>query len=150
LNDVTAVLGNSYSNQGGWRRQHPYRFVWLYGCDTAGDTRWCEAFGVRETISPQEANAKPNRVQAFVGWNGTVPFPGRLDTEGWDGLQAMYANFFNAWTQGATLQTCIADASDPNLPWSLVQKFRWWHLWNNYRIVVNGYPGITRLGHGNP
>ena len=65
------MLGNNFGNPLNGTNAHPYRFVFLDGCQTA-DGNLCKAFGI-----PKISNMNTNdfllrglRYRAFLGWSG--------------------------------------------------------------------------------
>jgi hypothetical protein len=155
--DIQNALTNNVNTKYGPERQHPYRFVFLDACQTADDLFWANAFGILGPMTSLDVERNPYRVQAFVGFKGHSQAQGS-DSDWWD-YEATYLTFFNAWMNGLTLEACLktASSSDPippnnitlgfplgkkfGLPYSLVPGI------NDFRLVVYGYPWITRSGY---
>ncbi len=164
--DVEGALQNFFGTKNGPHRKNPYRFVFLDACDTADQTSWSRAFGIMDKITSDElANGSPP--QAFVGWVNESKGPETSD-EFYD-FASTYTLFYTAWVNGATLDSCIQEASSPNpfgdgsviLNFPLGQKYSWPFSWtwytnpnnnqstwaNDFHIRVYGYTGITRTGY---
>ena len=142
--DVAALLGNHLIiATNAISREHPYRFVFLDACNTASDLRWANAFGVLPNITSQQADAKPGRVQALLGWKTT---PGYPTPDGFYDKMLTEQRFFNAWMGQSDLITCINAAQDPNLTWPLGYRY----ILPNGKWNIYGYPWITRTGHQAP
>ncbi len=143
-------LGNGYSTSGGWHRQHPYRFVFLYACDTADNTGWSDAFGVFTDITSAQAQAKPNRVQAFVGWSSPTSRP--ISSTQWSDFGAMQNTFYMSWMQEYNLEDCIIFASDPKvqrfpMPINKLYLDPRDGVHKRMSLVVRGYSKITRSSY---
>jgi hypothetical protein len=150
----------------GPRRQHPYRFVFLDACDTADETLWSRAFGIMDKITSDQLGSG-SAPQAFVGWVNESKGPETSD-EFYD-FASTYTLFYTAWVNGATLDSCIQEASSSNpfgdgsviLNFPLGEKYSWPFSWtwytnpntgkstwaNDFHIRVYGYTGITRTGY---
>jgi hypothetical protein len=155
VSELEDALGNKdYSNAGGWPRNHAYRFVFFNSCLTAKQPFWARAFGIYDHITTDEADAKPDRVQAFLGFPTTVrrPWCGVEDYD-WYNVMAMFQGFFQLWMQGDgvySLQECVAYAKRPHQSWPLGYagmnlKTATYNPLTPTKIY--GYPGITRTGH---
>ena len=76
--------------------KHPYRFVFLDGCNTA-DGDWCVAFGVdRKKTSAAQFAQKGVEPQAFMGWvtiKVYIEGHGLFDPDHYN----FVVNFFNRW-----------------------------------------------------
>jgi hypothetical protein len=164
--DVGLRLQNFFNGTSPKGRKHPYRFVFLDACDTADQKFWSRAFGIMDTITSTDL-ANGAAPQAFVGWVNESKGPQSSDD--FEDFASTYAVFYNAWVNGATLDTCIqlASSHDPfgdgtillNFP--LGQKYSWplswtWYknpntgksLWaNDFHVRVIGYSGITRTSY---
>jgi len=169
--EVALGLGNYYVPRTGIQLAHPYRFVFLDGCETATSVLWPQAFGIPARITVTDLTSAPSvyfdHPQAFVGWRTKVPF---AQGQEWDDYGKTLELFFENWMLGYPLAQCIYVASDRNsldpvtgqklkrpLP---VEKNR--DLWANiggipqridylplsYGILkVFGYVGITANGY---
>ena len=79
------------------------------------------------------------------------------DTADWYDMGLMFVDFFEAWMQGYNLQVCIACASSEGSwwhPFRALGGYRvwlpqqdWWTWPQNFHLVYNGYPWITRDGY---
>jgi hypothetical protein len=149
-----------------------YRFVFLHGCSSAVNACWSRSFGIDDTITTSDLNARPNAVQAFVGYDN-IAYPPFYFTVMGLGTKAPFTLecyawnlFFAMWQSGFTLDDCISytEVDHPPAP------FQWDDLsyWNfgSYQgavarankstpahLRVWGYCGITRTsfvaGHDN-
>jgi hypothetical protein len=95
---------------------HPYRFVFLDCCDTAGGTDWPKAFGIpaRQISSISD----PKMARAFLGWTGDVfSFNGLIANEY---LYTLSTFFGSCWQPGGgnTLQYCVDFCTDPMGLWT--------------------------------
>jgi len=151
-NTIGDLLGNGYTlTSKAIQRKHPYRFVFLFACDVADLPEWSEAFGIRDEITPQQINAHPDWVQAFLGFQGSPPAPGTGDSQAWYDNGDMLEVFFQAWMQRSDLQQCIAAASSPSLAWPITKQFAAGSTnSNDFKLVSYGYPWIKRTGYGPP
>jgi hypothetical protein len=152
---VEARLQNKYDANGIWN-QHPYRFVFLNACDTADDPGWAHTFGICDRITTDELSDLPDRVQAFLGWNGEPRAPQGNE---WSDEAITYELLFNLWMAGHSLHSCIyiSSQSHPTVPpyslnFPLGKKFDYWHSGffgsnNRFRIRIYGYAGICRSGY---
>jgi hypothetical protein len=164
--DVANTLQNYFYTKMGPRRQHPYRFVFLDACDTSDQTLWSRAFGIMDKITSDQLG-NGSAPQAFVGWVNESKGPQSSD-EFYD-FASTYTLFYTAWVNGATLDSCIQEASSSNpfgdgsviLNFPLGEKYSWPLSWtwytnpntgkstwaNDFHIRVYGYTGITRTGY---
>jgi hypothetical protein len=140
-----------------YRRNHPYRFVFLDACNTADTTTFADAFGIRHSIDFMELGREPFAAQAFVGWKGKPRAP--EDDDEWDDYGFTLFFFFSQWMQEVDLQTCIARARERDpfgdgsviLDFTLGERFGIYDSgWgkglfgNTFKIRIYGYPWITR------
>jgi hypothetical protein len=155
--DVAAMLYNGIGKKC-WSL-HPYHFVFLNACDTAGANFWAHAFGIKDKITYAQASQRGS-AQAFVGWQNEIRPPDTDDD--WYNEEQTLAVFNGAWMMGWPLDDCISAASSSSPPepfnyytllFPLGIHFSWWETHkgvnessNNFRIRVFGYPGITRTG----
>ena len=160
IDSVSGVLGNNYNHYSNRWRKHPYRLVFLDACETANNPNWAHAFGVYDSITPDQLSDRPDCVQAFVGWIGEPRGPS--NSPEWLDMAETYTVFFGAWMQGFNLEECIRLASSKhpsapfdlfNLTFPLGNRFPWYTAnWdtirggaaNNFWLKVYGYRWITR------
>jgi hypothetical protein len=152
---VEARLHNKFDANGVWN-EHPYRFVFLNACDTADDPGWAHTFGICDRITTDELSDRPDRVQAFVGWNGEPRAPQGNE---WYDEAITYELFFNLWMAGYSLHSCIYISSQTNptvppytLNFPLGKKFDYpyngvLNCNNHFHIRIYGYAGICRTGY---
>jgi hypothetical protein len=164
---VAATLQNNWSPRTGLKRGHPYRFVFLNACETGVLPDWAHAFGVYDSMTPEEVADWPPSVQAFVGWiyKPRAPY---TDAE-WSAMEQTYEVFYGAWMSGYTLDQCIrwASSTHPGVPFDnysldfpLGVQYTFWqiHGWggaleglsNAFSLRVYGYRWIKRTGFGLP
>jgi hypothetical protein len=154
---IAARLHNKYDSTNGAWNGHPFRFVFLDACDTADNPDWAHAFGICTKITSDELADKPDRVQAFLGWNGEPRAP--VGNE-WNDEALTYAVFSNYWMSRHSLHSCIYVASqkhplgDPSttLNFPLGKKFDYWHSGflgsnNKFHLRIYGYAGVCREGY---
>ena len=155
--DVAAMLHNKIGKTS-WC-MHPYRFVFLNACDTAGANFWAHAFGIKDKITYAQAGQRGS-AQAFMGWFNESRAPETDDD--WNDMAQTYAVFFGAWMSGWPLENCYRTASSPfpqapfdsyylNFPlgkdWPAFEyMFNSIYHVTPYRIRIFGYAGITRSG----
>jgi hypothetical protein len=86
---------------------HPYRFVFIDGCNT-GKGKFCEAFGIpAQTTSTNFFITAGVRSRAFLGFKKTILF----NEAQWDWRSLMLGGFFADWMSGTiTLQGCVNNA----------------------------------------
>jgi hypothetical protein len=88
--------------------RHPYRFVFLDGCNT-GDGDLCVAFGIeRKKTTAAQYTQKGLPTRAFMGWWTskayiTVGQGRQFDPDHYN----FVVNFFSNWSNGAALQNAI-------------------------------------------
>ena len=143
-NQIGEALGNGYTlTSKTIQRKHPYRFVFLYGCNTADVPEWSDAFGIRQTVTVAQANK--GLAQAFVGWQGAPRAPG-TDTQAWYDFSVSLELFFQSWMQGRNLEQCKAIAQNPALRWPFNKKFTTGNTnhMNNAKLTTYGYPLLKR------
>jgi hypothetical protein len=103
--EIQALLINGFLS-GNLVVHHPYRFVFLDGCNTsAGD--WCVAFGTerRATTTAQYAQ-RGLYTRAFMGWvtiKVYIDAYGLFDTDHYN----FVVNFFSNWSNGGSLRNAI-------------------------------------------
>jgi len=87
--------------------QHPYRFVFLDGCET-GNGLLCESFGIPAlTVSTNFFAAAGVESRAFLGYTREISF----NPAQWDWRAFMIGGFLADWTSGRfTLQDCVNNA----------------------------------------
>jgi hypothetical protein len=145
-NQVADALGNGYSlTSNTMERKHPYRFVFLFGCNTATLPEWSDAFGIREKITVNQANN--GLAQAFVGWKGSPRCPG-TDEQAWNDFSYALEAFSQSWMNLNNLEQCKAIAQSPSLSWPFNIKYPGGvtNLANNFKLVTYGYPLLKRNG----
>jgi len=110
---MAAALTNNSANPLKGPNQHPYRFVFLSGCNTAnGD--WPLAFGIpkqRNMVITDFTNKRGLRPRAFLGWNNPQIYryvnAGLLELN----FQQWQGQFFQAWQQANNLTAAITRAT---------------------------------------
>jgi len=161
INIVASDLGAMLHNKIGkisWC-MHPYHFVFLNACDTAGANFWAHAFGIKDKITYAQASQRGS-AQAFMGWFNESRAPDTDDD--WNNMAETYAVFFGAWMSGWPLENCYRTASSPfpqapfdsyylafplGMDWpSYEYKFPSIYHVTPYRIKIFGYAGLTRSG----
>jgi hypothetical protein len=144
-NQVADALGNGYSlTSNTIQRKHPYRFVFLYGCNTATLPEWSDAFGIRKTITINQANK--GLAQAFIGWQGSPRSPG-TDEQAWNDFSYALEAFSIAWMNNNNIEQCKALAQSPSLNWPFNKQFPAGTTNNsNFKLVTFGYPVLKRTG----
>lgn len=84
---------------------HPYRLVFIDGCDT-GKGNFCEGFGIpAQTLTNQYFINAGVRSRAFLGFKGTVPF----NQQQWAARSQQLSYFFLDWQRGLRLDDCISN-----------------------------------------
>ncbi len=71
LGQVQTLLGNNFNNPLTATNMHPYRFVFIDGCNTA-DGDWPQAFGIPKKtgmVATDFGGKRGIRPRAFMGWN---------------------------------------------------------------------------------
>jgi hypothetical protein len=93
---------------------HPYRFVFLDGCDT-GAGNFCEAFAIPAmTVSTNFFAAAGVESRAFVGFKS---WKLNLNIGTWQGYSLMTGGFLQDWLSGAVdVQTCVNNAQNGTHP----------------------------------
>jgi hypothetical protein len=86
---------------------HPYRFVFLDGCETAAGN-FSESFGIPAiTVNTNFFATMKVESRAFVGYKKSVSF----STSQWDWRTYMIVGFLQNWRSGAyTVQNCVSIA----------------------------------------
>jgi hypothetical protein len=106
--DVAFALVNTplnYSILKVW--SHPYRFVFLDGCQT-GAGKFSEAFGIpAQTVDNAFFGLMDVRSRAFLGFKNNVYF----NSSQWDWYSLMIGTFFSLWRDGDTLSDCVYNAT---------------------------------------
>lgn len=98
LTDFYLALNNKGDplNPSALTNAHPFRFVFLDGCNTA-DGDLCKAFGIPKIKNMPAAQFfnKGLRYRAFLGWNGkqTIGWAGAINTQHTE----FVGNFFGNW-----------------------------------------------------
>jgi hypothetical protein len=86
---------------------HPYRFVWLDGCETGKGT-FCEAFGIEHfTLDLGYYRTYGLVPRAFLGFKTTTT----TNPHQTGFRAAMMAQFFNDWQMNNTLYYCVTNAA---------------------------------------
>ncbi len=87
--------------------QHPYRFVFLDGCETGGGLL-CESFGIPAlTVSTNFFAAAGVESRAFLGYTQEISF----NVAQWDWRAFMIGGFLTDWeSDQLDLQTCVGNA----------------------------------------
>lgn len=125
---------------------HPYRFVFLDGCETAtGD--WPRPFGIEPSAQQLSYYTDTNRVpytrpSAFVGWKEMIAYSPVLHTPAgeWGDYQT-YCDFRSSWMfnwQANAQTTSLTDAL------SLARQQSGWISSSTYQRIVAIY-GYTNL-----
>ncbi len=93
---------------------HPYRFVFIDGCDSAAGTM-SEAFAIpAATLSTNNFIAASRESRVFIGYTG-VKY--NWDQFGYLPYSEMMYNFLNAWTTGSlNAQQCVNAAKQDTWP----------------------------------
>jgi hypothetical protein len=86
---------------------HPYRFVFLDGCET-GAGNFCESFGIPAiTVSTNFFATAGVESRAFLGYKHSISF----NTSQWEYRSIMLAGFLSDWeSDNVDLQTCVGRA----------------------------------------
>ncbi len=86
---------------------HPYRFVFLDGCET-GRGNFCESFGIPAiTVSTNFFAAMKVESRAFLGYKNSVNF----SPSQWEFRSIMLANFLGRWESGGVdINHCVGAA----------------------------------------
>jgi len=88
---------------------HPYRFVFLDGCET-GTGNFCEAFGIPAvTVNTNFFAAAGVEPRAFLGYTQEISF----NTAQWDWRAFMIGGFLADWEgNNLDLQSCVGNAQN--------------------------------------
>jgi hypothetical protein len=87
---------------------HPYRLVFLDGCDTGAGT-FCEAFGIPAVTAGTNFFASAGvESRAFIGFTDEKSF----NTSTWDSYSLMMGGFFEDWLGGLPVENCIGNAQN--------------------------------------
>jgi hypothetical protein len=110
---------------------HPYRFVFIDGCNSANGTL-CEAFGIHRAnwSNGIYQNTLGLRSRAFLGYSANVPLPG-TSSEYIDN-RLMLAEFFGNWMNDVNLNGCVATAQNHPL-WPMPTNTVIWGAYNLHR-----------------
>ena len=148
--DISSVdLGSVLQGKNSLQRLHPYRFVFLDACDTAGGLCWAKAFGILPRLTAMEIYKNPEKGQAFLGWVNNEPGP--VYDSGFPSLAKTYTVFFSAWMNGYPLEDCInfGNSTYPygkdegtELDWPFDRVPPFWP--NNFWMRIYGYAGLTK------
>lgn len=94
---------------------HPYRFVYLDGCDTGASTL-SEAFGIPSvTLTTNDFAANGVESRVFIGYKSWKI--DNISQLNWENYSAMMYNFMYAWVTGTlNAQQCVAAAKQDNWP----------------------------------
>jgi hypothetical protein len=87
--------------------RHPYRLVFLDGCETASKGNWAECFGIpaQKLDDYFFVNGTGVRSRAFVGYTKPVSF----NPATWNLRSAMLGNFFGDWVGRYTISQCVSN-----------------------------------------
>jgi hypothetical protein len=104
---ANALLNIPLTNQIRHAALHPYRFVYIDGCNT-GAGNFCEAFGIPAmTVSTNFFAAIGAESRAFVGFKSwTLDF----NIWTWTPYSYMTGDFLKDWLNGVPVQTCVNNA----------------------------------------
>ncbi len=83
-NEIENTLKNNSKNPLDGPNRHPYRFVYMDGCETA-DGNWPQVFGIPKKagmVTADFTNKRGIRPRAFFGWNRKKYFNMELNTSG--------------------------------------------------------------------
>jgi hypothetical protein len=116
---VQSLLGNNLKNPLTATNMHPYRFVFLDGCNTA-DGNWPQAFGIpkrKGMIVTDFTQKRGIRPRAFMGWNRTKSVGTHIIAG--NQLYPPHADyigaFWNSWINGggglSSVEEAISDAA---------------------------------------
>ena len=85
---------------------HPYRFVFIDGCD-CGKGNFCEAFGIpAQTVNNQFFANAAVVSRAFIGFKKTINF----DSAQWDYRSMMLGQFFTSLQINTPVSICVYNA----------------------------------------
>jgi len=102
VSDVNFILQNNMSDPLTATNRHPYRFVFLDGCNTA-DGNWPQAFGIpkKEGMVATDFGAKRGiRPRAFMGWNRKKVFSSIFSSGQLHGPHETYiTTFWQKWAE---------------------------------------------------
>ena len=106
-NDIVLALVNvPLSSQSQHSAVHPYRFVFIDGCN-AGAGNFCESFAIpAQTLSNQFFANLHLQSRAFLGFKSKIS----TDTSQWTWRAMMLGGFFADWMFDFQLQTCVNNA----------------------------------------
>jgi hypothetical protein len=116
LDDVKKLLGNNFKDPLSATNMHPYRFVFMDGCNTA-DGDWPQAFGIPKKTGMVFAdfwNKRGIRARAFMGWNRTkavgtgIISGGQLNPD----HENYIGKFWDWWGHGTSGDRSVQDAID--------------------------------------
>ena len=103
--DIVRTLHN-YINSEKPTNGHPYRFVFIDGCDT-GKGNFCEGFGIPAIVRDRQFFLNTSvRSRAFLGFKGDVPF----NQNQWIARSLQLNYFFADWQSFFPLNICISNA----------------------------------------
>lgn len=102
---VAKVL-NNFMTGTKLQNYHPYRFVFIDGCDN-GKGSFCESFGIpAQTVNNSFFATAGVRSRAFLGYKKSVNF----NTAQWDWRSIMLGTFFSQWQVNTPLYSCMTNA----------------------------------------
>jgi hypothetical protein len=159
------IIGNTTLLGSPRARGHPYRFVFLDACWTGRVPLWAAAFGITESVTYQQLLDRPERVQAFLGWNRRIAMASNA-TEA-SAKQTTLTFFFGLWQRGWSLETCVEACSrfghppaflDPTGLINITFPLGAVRFSDQLPVLVQspeskaiyGYPKITRTGFNPP
>jgi hypothetical protein len=147
--DVGAVLGNYYDEDDTLHRQHPFRFVFLWGCNTAS-VDWARAFGVIDgspTDLLDDIRRDPSYAQALIGYKG---FGGGAESS-LEWMQWSYAlEYLSAnWMNQVAIYRIMVEIQKPRTSdgTQLPVHFGPSSLDRNARLDIRGFGGLKRTGY---
>jgi len=118
IDDVQNFLGNSPSDVLRYANYHPYRFVFLDGCNTANGN-WPQTFGIpkkKGMKSSEFTTTRAMRARAFMGWDRFVVtgYAGGSGVSQFKKHATFVEEFWNNWAHldNGVPDTTIFDAID--------------------------------------
>lgn len=102
--DIVHTLHN-YINSAKPTNGHPYRLVFIDGCDT-GNGNFCEGFGIPAKVTNRAFfQGAGVQTRAFLGFTGDVPF----NPAQWIERSLQLSSFFTDWNNFKPLSVCISN-----------------------------------------
>lgn len=113
INEATAInqytiakILNNFMTGTKLQNYHPYRFVFIDGCDT-GKGKFCESFGIpAQTVNNNFFATAGVRSRAFISYKKSVNF----NTAQWDWRSIMLGTFFSQWQVNTPVYSCMTNA----------------------------------------